>query len=234
MGILGIIGAMDIEVQLIKDKMSNLEEVNYKAFKFYKGKYNGIDVIITTCGVGKVNAASCTQILIDRFNITHIINTGIAGSLNKDVKACDIVISDDVTYHDVRIEQMKNLFPFRENFKADGVLIDMAVKACQNTPLGKCNYHVGRIVTGEGFISSNELKKIIAEKYDSHCVDMESGAIGHVAYLNSIPFVIIRSISDNADNDASITYDEFEEIASNNSANIVLGMVSSIGVGANG
>lgn len=221
---LGIIGAMDIEVQLLKDKMSNLEEMNHNAFKFYKGKYNGIDVIITTCGVGKVNAASCTQALIDKFNITHLINTGIAGSLNKDVKVCDIVISDNVTYHDVRVEQMVSLFPFKECFKADDELIDMALGACE-TSLRQFNYHIGRIVTGESFISSGELKKIIAEKYNPHCVDMESGAIGHVAYLNNIPFVIIRSISDNADKDASITYDEFEQIASNNSANIVFKMM---------
>lgn len=166
---LGIIGAMDIEVQLLKDKMNNLEEIDHKAFKFYKGKYNDIDIIITTCGVGKVNAASCTQMLIDKFNITHLINTGIAGSLNKDVKVCDVVISDNVTYHDVRIEQMNTLFPFRECFKADDELIEIAVSACKKTLSEECNYHIGRIVTGESFISCNELKKTIAEKYNPLC-----------------------------------------------------------------
>lgn len=222
---LGIIGAMDIEVQLLKDKICNLEEVNYKSFKFYKGQYKGIDVVITTSGVGKVNAASCTQMLIDKFDITHLINTGIAGSLNKCVKVCDVVISDNVTYHDVNVEQMRSLFPFKECFKADDELIDLAVRACKTSP-GQFNYHIGRIVTGERFISSIELKEAIAEKYSPLCVDMESGAIGHVAYLNSIPFVIIRSISDKADDDASITYDEFEQIASYNSANIVLKMIN--------
>lgn len=221
---LGIIGAMDIEVQLLKDRVHDLEEINYKPFKFYKGQYNGTDVVITTSGVGKVNAASCTQMLIDKFNITHLINTGIAGSLNKYVKVCDVVISDNVTYHDVNIEHMKNLFPFRDCFKADDELIDIAIRACKTT-IGQSNYHVGRIVTGERFISSSELKEAIVEEYNPLSADMESGAIGHVAYINSKPFVIIRSISDNADDDASITYDEFEQIASNNSASIALKMI---------
>ena len=178
--------------------------------------------------IGKVNASSCTQILIDRFNVTEIINTGIAGSLNKKVKLCDIVISDNVTYHDVRQAQMKNHFPFKEFFTTNEQLRELAIKAYENNVPQNYDYHIGRIVTGDTFVCDDDLKKKIITNYNPYCVEMEGAAIGHVAEINKIPFIIIRSISDNADKEASINYKEFEGIASNNSAMLVLGMLELI------
>lgn len=225
MDTIGIIGAMDIETELILNKMTGVNEKQYAGFTFYTGKYKDLDIVLTSCGVGKVNAASCTQLLIDRFNVTKIINTGIAGSMNEKVKLCDIVISDNVTYHDVRQQQMRTCFPYKEFFTASEQLKSLAVKACKRTELQGFNYHIGRIVTGEAFVSDDGLKKEIINKYSPYCVEMEGAAIGHVADINGIPFIVIRSISDNADDNAALYYDEFESIAANNSAMLVLNML---------
>lgn len=223
---IGIMGAMLVEIELLKDNLTISSVEEFAGFKFYVGKYKDLNVILTCCSVGKVNAASCTQILIDKFNVTHIINTGIAGSLNEKVKLCDIVISDNVTYHDVRQAQMKRCFPFKEYFNANEELKKIATMAFEKSTYNKYNYHIGRVVTGESFVSDDNLKQLIIDDYNPYCVEMESGAIGHVAEINNIPFIIIRSISDNADNNATIKYDEFETIAANTSADLVLNMLS--------
>ncbi|MEG1256555.1 5'-methylthioadenosine/adenosylhomocysteine nucleosidase [Clostridium sp.] len=225
---IGIIGAMDVEIDLIKSKINIIEEITYSGVKFYIGKYKDLSIVLCSCGVGKVNAASCTQVLITKFNVTEIINTGIAGSLNTNVQICDVVISDNVTYHDVRKRQMESLFPFQEDFKSCESLKDIAVRAYEISDLKKHNYHLGRIVTGESFVSDNALKKVIIEEYNPLCVEMEGGAIGHVAHINNIPFLIIRSISDNADQDATESYENFESIAANNSAKLVINMLELI------
>jgi len=228
---IGIIGAMDLEIELIKKNITILKEEIYAGFKFYIGVFKDVNLVLTSCSIGKVNAAACTQILIDKFGATSIINTGIAGSLNNEVKICDIVISNNVTYHDVRKEQMKGWFPFVEHFETSNLLAEIAVQAYKNMEIKKFNYHIGRIVTGEAFISDNEVKSKIIKNYSPHCVEMEGSAIGHVAYINKIPFIVIRSISDNADNDAHTNYDDFEKISANNSSNLVLNMLKIINDG---
>ena len=177
----GIIGAMDIEIELIKKEMTVEDEKHFAGFSFYIGKCKGLNIVLTSCGVGKVNASSCTQILIDRFNVTEIINTGIAGSLNEGVKLCDIVISDNVTYHDVRQAQMKSCFPFKEFFTANEQLRELAINAYESIKPQNYDYHIGRIVTGDGFICDDDLKKEIINNYSPYCVEMEGAAIGHVA-----------------------------------------------------
>jgi adenosylhomocysteine nucleosidase len=223
---IGIMGAMDLEIELLRDNMKLISKENIAGFNYYIGRIGGKNIILTCCGVGKVNAACCTQILIDRFKVDYIINSGIAGGLHKEVKICDIVISDNVTYHDVRKNQMRSCFPFKGCFEGDKYLIDIAIKACEITK--KENYHVGRIVSGEYFVSDKNIKNNIIEEYNPHCVEMEGAAIGHVAYLNKIPFVVIRSISDNADNDANMDYDAFEKISAEVSAKLVLNMIDMI------
>ena len=222
---IGIIGAMQIEIDLVLDKMEVLEKKKFAGFPFYIGMLYGREIILTSCGVGKVNAAACTQILIDRFNIDCIINTGIAGSLKNDINVCEMVISSDVTHHDVRKAQMKNLFPYKETFFANEELINLAIKACRLTD---SIYHCGRIVSGEGFVEDKKLKSALVNDYSPLCVEMEGSAVGHVAFINNIPFIIIRCISDNADEEAAITYEDFEKIAGNQSALIVVEMIKSI------
>lgn len=223
---IGIIGAMEVEIELLKDMVEIKEEIVYAGVRYYTGKYKNLPIVLCSSGVGKVNAASCTQALIDKFQVTHIINTGIAGGLGKGIKVGDTVISTAVTYHDVRKEQMLELFPFVPEFKADEALIKVAVKAYEKEKFQGITHHQGRIVTGECFVDSNELKNSIIEKYNPLCVEMEGGAIGHVAHNNDIPFLIIRSISDNADDEARDIYDDFEAMASNNSARIVVNMLN--------
>lgn len=222
---IGIIGAMEVEIELLKTMVQITEEIVYAGVNYYTGRYKNLPIVLCSCGVGKVNAASCTQALIDKFQVTHIINTGIAGGLGKNIKVGDTVISTTVTYHDVRKEQMISLFPFVSEFEADEALIKVAVKAYEKEKFQGINHHQGVIVTGECFVDSTELKNRIIEKYNPLCVEMEGGAIGHVAHNNGIPFLVIRSISDNADDEARDIYDDFEAQASNNSAKLVINML---------
>ncbi len=222
---IGIIGAMALEIELLKNKIDINRKENIAGFDFFLGSIKDKNVIITRCGEGKVNAASCTQILIDRFGVDCIVNTGIAGGLHESVKICDVVISNNVTHHDVRKGQMESCFPYRDCFQADEKLIESAVKACKLHHSEEWNYHIGRIVSGESFIQDSEIKKNLIRDYSPHCVEMEGSAIGHVAHINNIPFVVIRSISDNADDEATISYNTFETMAANKSAEIVLSML---------
>jgi adenosylhomocysteine nucleosidase len=228
MRLIGIIGAMELEVKIIKEALEEREEFAIAGFKYYKGQLNGVEIVLTSCGVGKVNAAACTQILIDRFNVDSIVNTGIAGSLHDDVKICDIVISDSVTYHDVRKGQMKSCFPYKEYFQADEQLREFISSAIEEIVQDSSKYHIGKIVTGEAFISNDQEKAIIIESYSPLCVEMEGAAIGHVASINNVPFIVVRSISDNADNNATINYETFEQLSANKSANLVLNMIYKI------
>ncbi|GAA0338087.1 5'-methylthioadenosine/adenosylhomocysteine nucleosidase [Bacillus carboniphilus] len=221
---IGIMGALQVEIDILLEKMDAHEKRTVAGFPFYCGKLYGNEVIITCCGVGKVNAAACTQALIDKFGVNYIINTGIAGSIRSEIRVCDVVISSDVTHHDVRKDQMTSLFPFQEVFQANGELIQMAKEACMST-LEKNKHHIGRIVSGEAFVSTTQLKNDIKEAYQPACVEMEGSAIGHVAFLNDVPFVVIRSISDNADEEAEMSFEAFEEIAAHQSAGVVLEMV---------
>lgn len=223
--IVGIIGAMDIEIALLRGKLELIREEEHAGFKYYICKHKNLKIIIASCSIGKVNAACCTQIMIDKFNVDNIINTGIAGSLDEKVKLGDTVISDKTTYHDVRKVQMKTWFPFKEEFTSNEELKNIAIKAYQKSNLEQFNYHTGKIVTGEAFIENQSKKDLIIKEYNPKCVEMEGGAISHVAHINNIPFVIIRSISDNADDSTGVSYKEFETIAANNSAKLVINML---------
>ncbi|CAG9623026.1 5'-methylthioadenosine/adenosylhomocysteine nucleosidase [Sutcliffiella rhizosphaerae] len=222
---IGIIGAMQIEIDLVLEKMVVFEESRIAGFPFYTGLLNEKEIVLTLCGVGKVNSAACTQILIDKFNINYIINTGIAGSLNEEVGISDIVISTDVTHHDVRKAQMKNLFPFQETFIASEELRNLAIKVCEFKNL---KYHTGRIVSGECFVEDNMIKGNLVKDYSPACVEMEGSSVGHVSFINDIPFLILRCISDNADENASEAYTDFEEFAGNQSASVVFEMIKII------
>jgi len=226
--VVGIIGAMELEVEMLKQQMNQVKKETVASFDYYVGKIADREVIVTCSGIGKVNAAACTQILIDRFGVNYLINTGIAGGLHTEVKVCDLIISKDVTYHDVCKKQMVKHFPFQEYFEGDQRLIEAALQACEQLETDGLNYHLGRIVTGEAFVSDNDLKQRIIADYDPHCVEMEGGAIGHVAYINQVPFVVIRCISDHADHEANLSYDVFEKIAAKHSARIVLKMLAMI------
>ncbi|UNP78948.1 5'-methylthioadenosine/adenosylhomocysteine nucleosidase [Bacillus nitratireducens] len=224
---IGIIGAMQIEIDLLLEKLHIKEKHTITGMPFYIGEFMGTEVIITRSGVGKVNAAACTQTLIHKFNVDAIINTGVAGGLHPDVKVGDIVISTNVTHHDVSKTQMKNLFPFQEEFNASKELIELARKACNSSSL-HMEVHKGRIVSGECFVEDSKLKAKLIDEYAPHCTEIEGAAIGHVAYINEVPFLVIRCISDSADDEAQVSYDDFAKTAANYCSEIIVEMLKNI------
>lgn len=222
---IGIIGAMALEIRGIKEHLVIAGTDNYAGFTFITGSLNGKLVVLTVSGIGKVNAAICAQLMIDHYNVDCIINTGIAGSLDPELRMCDVVISDDVTYHDVNPDQMISCFPNKERFYADQRLINYAVHACDLTRTENWDYKVGRIVSGEQFVADDKKKKQIVKQFDALCVEMEGAAIGHVAYCNRVPFVVIRCISDSADRNAYLDYETFEKVSANISSTLVIQLI---------
>lgn len=227
---IGIIGAMKSEVALLKEEMKIERQKAKAGMEFFAGRLGNSDVVVVQSGIGKVNAAICAQILIDDFKVTHIINTGVAGSLNKDLDIGDIVVSVDAVQHDFTVEAIgfkKGEIPFTGlvAFAADETLRKRAMEAVTVT-LSGVKAVEGRVCSGDQFISSNEVKQRIINDFAGDCTEMEGAAIAQVCYLNNVPFVILRAISDNADDSGHISFQEFEKIAAANSAKLVRQMMS--------
>lgn len=214
----GIIGAMPIEIEIIKNEMKDYVIETHAGLNYYLGKINNIEVVLLVCGIGKVNAAIYTQILIDKYSVEAIINSGIAGGLSDDVKHLSIVLSKQLTYYDVRSIQMINCYPNQEFFKADTYLLDLATNLAKSNNL---DYQVGTIVSGEDFISDTIRKNEFHKTYNAICVEMEGAAIAHVAFVNKVPFLVIRCISDLANEATTEDYKKFEDLAAHKSANLV-------------
>lgn len=222
---IGIIGAMDEEVEQIVAAMNIEKEETKACMNFKAGKLNGKDVVVVRSGIGKVNAAVCTQILVDDFGADCVINTGIAGSLKAKIDIGDVVVSSDVLHHDMdatgfgypkgQIPRMDTL-----SFKADERLVELASEACA-VAVPEIGVHVGRVVSGDQFISDKNVKEEIVKNFDGYCTEMEGAAIAQTAYLNKIPFVILRAISDKADDSATMDYPTFEKQAIANSVKLI-------------
>ena len=220
---LGIIGAMAVEVELLKEKMADLTVTNHAGMEFYDGKLEGLDAVVVQCGVGKVNAAMCAQILCSVFGVTHLVNTGIAGSLCAELDIGDFVISQDAMYHDFTVAplgyevgQVPGL-PVR-TFPADEMLMNAAMAAAQQ--VHPDHARIGRIASGDQFVAGKEQKMQIIADTGALCTEMEGAAIAHAAWRNGVPFVVIRAISDKADDSAQMDYPTFEAIAAQRCANV--------------
>ena len=214
---IGIIGAMEEEVSLLKEEMDIKETVEYATMTFCKGVLCGKNVVIVRSGIGKVNAAACTQILVDKFNVDVLVNTGVAGSLDATIDIGDVVISTDLVEHDMDtsvfgdpLGQVPRMDTF--SFPADPVLVEKAVAANQEANPDIRTF-TGRIVSGDQFVSSKEVKEKLVIVFQGRCTEMEGAAIAHAAYLNKVSCVIIRAISDKADNSAEMDYPTFEKLA---------------------
>ncbi|MEG2597791.1 MAG: 5'-methylthioadenosine/adenosylhomocysteine nucleosidase [Oscillospiraceae bacterium] len=216
----GIIGAMGSEIEHLRDMLTCREEITIAGRTFFSGKIGKAEVVLVCSGIGKVNSAMSAQILMDHFDLSEVINTGIAGGAHG-TKTRDIVISTEVTYHDMDLRILEMSYPNQRIFAASSRLVEEAKKACE----GILTYHVGRIVTGDQFISDKTVKADIVNRLDPYAIEMEGGAIAHVCTVNEMPFVIIRSISDNADDSAEMDYDTFEKLAANDAAKIVVAML---------
>ena len=229
---IGIIGAMDSEVATLFSHMTSKEKINLNNLTFYKGKLYNKDVVIVKCGIGKVNAALCTQLLILNFKVSKIINTGIAGAVGEGLKIYDFVVSTEAVYHDFDVQffgyKLGQVPGMPETFKADPTLINAAKQAFEQTDFAnKLKLSQGRIASGDQFISGNEKKASIIANFHPQCVEMEGCAIAQTCYANNVPFVIIRCMSDTADDSVKETYSE--ETASRLSSTFLLEVINKIG-----
>ena len=229
---IGIIGAMDIEIAALKDRMTVTRTVEKASMLFTEGTIEGIDAVIVKSGVGKVNAGICVQILADTFGVTHVINTGAAGSLDAKLDIGDVLISSDAVYWDVdatifgyapgEVPQLGQV-----SFEADKALADAAEAACRKVVPDQ-NVWRGRVVSGDQFIVSREKKDEITKTFGGLCTEMEGASIAHAAWLNGLPFLIVRAISDKADESAEMDYPTFEKKAAGSSVEMLCEMLRSI------
>ncbi len=228
---LGIIGAMDVEVAALKENMENAVLENHAGSVYCEGILAGCPAVVVQCGVGKVNAALCAQILISQYGVTHIVNTGIAGSLNPTLDIGDLLVSLDVMYHDFdccHFGYPAGRVPGMDvtAFPADERLMLLALNAAEAVHPG--HVRQGRVASGDQFVCSKEKKNAIIHMTRAYCTEMEGAAIAHTAYRNGVPFVVIRAISDKADDSAEMDYPTFEALAARRCAQVTMGLAKAL------
>ena len=228
--IIGIIGAMETEVAALKEAMETGRTEVISDMTFHEGLLHGREVVVVQCGVGKVNAAICTQTLIREFGATHIINTGVAGSLNNQIDIGDFVICVDAVQHDFNVASLgfaNGEIPYTgiAAFKADPLLREKAVEAVR-TDAPDHQVFEGRVCSGDQFIFQISQKEEILRNFGGDCCEMEGAAIAQVCHLNHTPFVIIRAISDKPDGSIFVDFPEFSKEAAASCARIVCSMVA--------
>lgn len=226
---IGIIGAMEEEVNQLKEQMQDVKVLSKATLDFYEGKLAGKNVVVVRSGIGKVNSAICTQMLVDLFEVDCVLNTGIAGSLDAKIDIGDIVLSTDAVQHDmdaVAFGYKVGVIPRMETsyFVADETLRKLAKQVCEQVN-PEIAVHEGRIVTGDQFIADKQKKEWLVRNFSGMCTEMEGAAIAHTAYNNGVPFLIIRAISDKADNSAEMDYPTFERMAIAHTVKLVHAMV---------
>ena len=222
---IGIIGAMDEEIGILRNEMKTKEVKTIADIDFYEGTIENKEVVLVRCGIGKVNAAICTQILISIFDVKTVINIGVAGAIKDTLNILDIVVSTDVQQHDFdvtgfgyKLGQIPGMKKYI--FPADEVLIEKALSASKEV-LTDNKAVKGKIISGDIFVSNIELKQNLLKNFNGYCAEMEGAAIGHTCYVNNIPFVVIRTMSDKADGSAHYNFKKFVYQAANYSKDIV-------------
>ncbi|MFV0315230.1 MAG: 5'-methylthioadenosine/adenosylhomocysteine nucleosidase [Anaerotignum sp.] len=222
---IGIIGAMEEEILCLKEKIEIITIKKVVGLSYYIGRFNGNNIVLVRSGIGKVNAAICAQAMIDHFGVDYILVLGVAGALISDLKIGDIVISTDAVQHDMdtsvlgdpvgTIPRMAESY-----FKADEELISLAKKAAEEIPH---DYQImtGRIASGDQFVSTKEGKAKIRKDVQGVCAEMEGAAIAHACWLNNIPYLVVRAISDGAGEDANISFEKFCTMAAKRCSDLV-------------
>lgn len=222
---IGIIAAMQEELDEILNIMNQISEKNIYDITFYEGKINESNIVVVKCGVGKVNAARTTQILIDTFNVKYVINIGSAGALNPNLNIGDIVIGEKLIQHDFDITAFNHkkgyITDVGDYISCDNNLIKK-FKDAANT-LNNKEYKIisGIIASGDIFCTEIKMKEKIYSKFNADCVEMEGAAIAQVCYLDHVPFIVVRSISDSPNGNNAIVFDEFVKLASKRCASIL-------------
>ncbi|WP_054958351.1 5'-methylthioadenosine/adenosylhomocysteine nucleosidase [Paenibacillus dakarensis] len=222
--VIGLIGAMDEEIELLLAQMESSEIVSKAGVKYVRGTLHGREVVVCKSGVGKVNAAVTTQILIDHFGVSKVLFTGVAGALDPRLNIGDIVISSSCMQHDMDVSPLgfeRGVIPYQSvsDFPADTYLINLAEKACKE--LAADGYLVGKVLSGDQFIASRDTVQSLYEQMDGACAEMEGSAVAQVCWMNEVPYVVIRSMSDKADGSAHMNFAEFTVKASRRSHSIV-------------
>lgn len=228
---IGIIGAMDEEIALFKEEMNLARETRRAGIVYYEGQWGGKEIVLCKCGVGKVNASVCTQILLDTFGVQAVIFTGVAGALHPELEIGDIVVATDCQHHDMDVTALgfpRGVIPFTDIsvFRSDEKLVDAAVKASEQVTSGKTM--TGRILSGDQFIANRDTVRELHETMQGMCTEMEGAAVAQVCVMNEVPFVVIRSMSDKADGSAHVNFPEFTKLASRRSYEIVTNMLEHI------
>ena len=215
---LGIIGAMTVEVDIIKENLTDMRCTERAGIVFCEGVLKNLPVVVAQCGVGKVNAAMCVQIMCDCYNVTHIVNTGVAGSLCNELDIGDFVVSQNAIYHDFTCQTINPAYVVGQVpglsvrfFEADDKLRSAAFTAAEKIYPGHTK--IGTVASGDQFVSDKAVKNQIVENTGALCTEMEGASIAHTAWRNGVPFVIIRAISDKADDSAQMDYPTFEAMA---------------------
>lgn len=200
---IGVIGPSELEVNPFIKQITNVQVRNIVMLDFHSGIYKDVEVVSVFSGVCKVNAAIATQVLISEFNVTHVFLIGVAGGLGRNVNVGDVIISTELVYHDVADEILTEYHPWMSDnyFKSDLEILRLCHLITQSKS-ESYKYHFGRIITGESFITDKE-RDLLIQRFNPLCVDMESASVAHTCYVNKIPFIVIRSITDNADENGS-------------------------------
>lgn len=222
---IGIIGAMSVEVQMLKDIMQNITVDTISGIEYYSGAISDVEVVVAQAGVGKVNAAVCAEAMIIKYQPSAIINIGVAGGLSATLKVGDIAIADTVAEHDMDTSALGDPVGFISGIN----IINIPCEEWVAEILGLAAKQIdgistvcGTIVSGDQFISSKEKKTELVNRFNAVATEMEGASIGHVCYMNHVPFGVLRAISDSADDEADMSFNEFCEMAAKNSLKVIL------------
>lgn len=225
---LGIIGAMDVETDMLKSEVQNKKTEIFAQTEFVSGTIGNTDVVVCKCGVGKVNSAVATQVLIDKYNVCEILNVGVACSLSEEVQIGNAVVATDFCQWDIDITALGEPRGYIENIDKIKIptskkLSEKVYKACKD-----CDMKVfkGTVASADTFIANNETKAMLKKEFGAIAGEMEGASIAHTAYLNNVEFSALRCISDGGDADAQIDYPKFKKIAAQKETAIVLKMLN--------
>ncbi len=216
---IAIITAMEVELRDILSRMENPQPVEKPGLWGYVGSLHGKTVLAAVCGVGKVCAAQCAQMIVSEYKPTAVLHSGIAGAVSPALRHLDVVVARELTYRDMSEPTKRDFVPFGGYFVADPKLVTLLRKACPES-------HLGCIATGDLFVSSQSEKERLQRDFNALCAEMEGAAVAHVCAVNRVPFAVVRCISDLANDDAYGDYEHFELLAAKKSADILCGAIA--------
>jgi adenosylhomocysteine nucleosidase len=228
---IGILGAMDEEIALLKNSLENMRESQWRHLTFYEGKLHGTDVVLAKCGIGKVASAVAATAIINLYQPDYVVNTGSAGGFDVSLDIGDVVIATEVLHHDVNVTHfgymLGQMAGMPETFSSHSLLVQAATQAAANINDIKCI--CGLVCTGDTFIGTDEAAEQVRSLFPNiAAAEMEGAAIGQACYMLNTPFVIIRSLSDIAGKTSTVSFNKYIETASENSTQLVIGMLENL------